>query len=201
MRLHWPRLRPSAGALLAICFALGAIGACSERGRDRSGHRFGDRSRPPLGADGQGAGRPTARAAGAGGAGDSAFAALQQRGAIAMGVDQYTSSHRFDPLPDGGLITLERNADDSVGAAQIRQHLRQVARAFSEGDFGTPAFVHLREVPGARVMTAKRAAIAYEVRDLPRGGELRITTRDAEAVRAIHQFLAFQRTDHRVGAR
>jgi TusA-related sulfurtransferase len=46
-------------------------------------------------------------------------------------------------------------------------------------------------------MAAKRGAIAYTFRELPRGGEVRITTADPEAVRAIHAFLAFQRTDHR----
>ena len=32
---------------------------------------------------------------------DSAFAALQQRGKVEMGVDQYTSTHRFDDLAAG----------------------------------------------------------------------------------------------------
>ena len=48
-------------------------------------------------------------------------------------------------------------------------------------------------------MAARRAAIRYEYRDLPRGGEVRIVTADAEAVRAIHAFMAFQRGDHRAG--
>jgi hypothetical protein len=30
---------------------------------------------------------------------------------------------------------------------------------------------------------------------------VRITTRDADALRAVHEFLAFQRKDHRAGAR
>ena len=79
-------------------------------------------------------------------ASDSAFAALQARGADprAMGVDQYTSVHRFDALPDGGRIELQRAVDDSAGVAQIRSHLRAIAVAFATGDFGTPAFVHLR---------------------------------------------------------
>jgi hypothetical protein len=126
------------------------------------------------------------------------FAALQHRGADqrAMGVDQYTSTHRFDALADGGRIELQRDVVDSAGTAQIRRHLRQVATAFAAGDFTTPAFVHARGVPGTDVMAAKRGAIAYAVHDLPRGAELRITTRDVEALRAIHAFLAFQRGDH-----
>jgi hypothetical protein len=46
-------------------------------------------------------------------------------------------------------------------------------------------------------MAARRAAIRYAVRDLPRGAEVRITTADAEARAAVHAFIAFQRQDHR----
>lgn len=130
---------------------------------------------------------------------DSAFAALQARGHQAMGVDQYTSTHRFDALPDGGRIELQRDGDDAEGVATIRAHLRSIAEAFSRGEFDTPAFVHDQRVPGTEVMAARRAAIRYEYRDLPRGGEIRITTADAESLAAIHAFMAFQRGDHRAG--
>lgn len=130
---------------------------------------------------------------------DSGFAALQARGRQAMGVDQYTSTHRFDALPDGGRIELERDADDAEGIATVRAHLRSIADAFGRGEFDTPAFVHGQAVPGTEVMAARRTAIRYEYRDLPRGGEVRIVTGDAEAVAAIHAFMAFQRGDHRAG--
>jgi hypothetical protein len=116
-----------------------------------------------------------------------------------MGVDQYTSTHRFDALPDGGRIELQRNEDDPDGITQIRAHLQQIARAFTAGDFSTPAFVHLRQMPGAAVMARKKEAITYSFSPLPRGGQLRLTTADPEALRAIHQFMAAQRGDHRAG--
>ncbi|HST61122.1 MAG TPA: hypothetical protein VLK84_20640 [Longimicrobium sp.] len=130
-------------------------------------------------------------------AADSGFAALQSRGHAAMGVDQYTSTHRFDALPDGGRIELQRDTDDAAGIATIRAHLAGIAQAFARGDFATPAAVHAREVPGAATMAARRAAIRYTYRDLPRGGEVRITTTDPEALAAVHAFMAFQRLDHR----
>jgi hypothetical protein len=132
-------------------------------------------------------------------AADTGFAALQARGRRAMGVDQYTSTHRFDALADGGRIELQRDADDPEGIATIRTHLREIADAFSRGDFATPAFVHAEQVPGTDVMAARRAHIRYVYRDLPRGGEVRIVTEDAEALRAIHAFMAYQRGDHRAG--
>jgi hypothetical protein len=132
-------------------------------------------------------------------AADGGFAALQDRGAQAMGVDQYTSTHRFDSLVDGGRIELQRGVDDPEGVATIRAHLTSIARAFSEGDFRTPGFVHAGTVPGTEVMAARRASIRYTYRDLPGGGEVRMVTADGEALRAIHAFLAFQRGDHRAG--
>lgn len=132
-------------------------------------------------------------------AADTGFAALQARGRAAMGVDQYTSTHRFDALPDGGRIELQRDEDHAEGIATIRAHLAAIAQSFARGDFGTPAAVHAREVPGTATMAARRDAIRYTYRDLPRGGEVRITTADPEAIAAIHAFMAFQRGDHRAG--
>ncbi len=104
--------------------------------------------------------------------------------------------------------------DLTLSAAELRMVERRTARqatvslpelerggiavAFARGDFSTPGMVHMREVPGSAVMAARAGAIRYEFRALPRGGEVVITTRDPEALRAIHAFLAFQRSDHRV---
>jgi hypothetical protein len=130
-------------------------------------------------------------------AGDSAFAAVQSRGHEAMGVDQYTSAHRFESLPDGGRIELQRDTSDRAGVETIRAHMRDIAGRFSQGDFAIPGFVHAREVPGTHVMAERKSQITYEAHDLPGGAEVRIRTTDSTAVSAVHEFLAFQRGDHR----
>jgi hypothetical protein len=131
---------------------------------------------------------------------DSVFAALQKRGEMTMGVDQYTSAHRFEPLPDGGRIVLQRDSADSAGEATIRAHMKTIAAAFSAGDFTSPEFVHATDsVPGTAVMTRLKNEITYTASDLSRGGQVRIVTRNPEAVKAIHEFLAFQRMDHHAG--
>ena len=127
---------------------------------------------------------------------DSSFAAMQRRGKMVMGVDQYTSVHKFDDLADGGRIELQAGHDDSAGVHTIRKHLHDTAHAFEKGDFSGPSFVHMKNVPGTRVMVEKRAAIHYSVSELPRGGELRISSADPGAVKAVHEFLAFQRSEH-----
>jgi len=116
---------------------------------------------------------------------------------MVMGVDQYTSAHVFEDLADGGRIVLERDSvADTSGVVTIRRHMRDIATSFQTGDFTKPFQVHAQVVPGTAVMTARRAAITYEVIDRPRGGEVRIRSGDPAAVAAIHEFLAFQRTGH-----
>lgn len=163
-------MRPSSPAVLLLA----VLTACS--------------SRPP--GDGEGASHALS---------DSAFTDLQVRGEITMGVDQYTSIHLFDDLSDGGRIELQRNEDDSAGVEQIRQHLQHIAHAFAAGDFSDPTSVHGHEMPGTAVMAQKKDVIAYRYAPLPRGGEVRITTSDPEALRAIHAFMAAQRGEHRAG--
>lgn len=130
---------------------------------------------------------------------DSAFAALQERGKMAMGVDQYKSAHQFDVLPNGGRIALEMRDYDSLAVAQIRAHLKLIQHAFQAGDFSTPEFVHMRAMPGTDVMSRKKNLIDYTYGDLPRGGEVRITTNDPESLDAIRKFLGAQRGDHKAG--
>ena len=128
---------------------------------------------------------------------DTSFAAMQQRGRMVMGVDQYTSTHVFEDLPDGGRIVLERDDPaDSAGIAAIRAHMRSIAADFHAGDFAKPFEVHAEVVPGTGIMAARRAAIDNQVVDRQRGAEVRLVTHDPEALAAIHEFLAYQRSAH-----
>lgn len=128
---------------------------------------------------------------------DSAFAALQSRGETVMGVDQYTSTHVFEDLPDGGRIILDRDPRaDTGGVARIRRHMHEITAAFEAGDFTKPFQVHAGVVPGTSVMAARRSAISYREVDRPRGAEVRIRSTDPAAIAAVHEFLAFQRGAH-----
>ena len=128
---------------------------------------------------------------------DTAFASMQARGQMVMGVDQYASAHVFADLEDGGRIVLDAgSASDTAGIAAIRHHMRDIAAAFRAGDFARPFEVHAQVVPGTAVMAARRTGITYTASDRPRGAEVRLRTTDPAAVAAIHAFLAFQRTAH-----
>jgi len=74
--------------------------------------------------------------------------------------------------------------------------MRDIETAFRAGDFTKPFEVHAQAVPGTAIMAARRGAIQYAAIERPRGGEVRITSSDSAAIRAIHEFLAFQRAQH-----
>lgn len=104
----------------------------------------------------------------------------------------------FEALPGGGRIILERpSAGDTAGMRTIRAHRREIADQFRRGDFSAPFLVHAQAVPGTPEMARLAAVIEYVAADRPRGAELRLTTRDPAALKAVHEFLAFQRADHR----
>src|SRR6266496_6692876 len=88
---------------------------------------------------------------------------------------------------------LEMKTNDSLAIAQIRAHLKLIEHAFQAGDFSTPELVHMRRMPGTEVMSRKGLLIVYTYADLPRGGEVRITTADRESLAAIGDFMSAQR--------
>ena len=128
---------------------------------------------------------------------DSAFKAMDHRHGNVIGVDPLAMAHRFEAVPDGGDIVLERGVHDELGINQIRSHLLLISRGFKRGDFTIPGFVHSQKVPGTTIMADKGDLITYTVDDLPHGGAIRIRTRDPEALKAIHSFIAFQIAEHR----
>ncbi len=118
----------------------------------------------------------------------------------ATGVRHESSVHHFELAKDGGSIRLEvKDAEDIAGRDRIREHLQVIARAFAAGDFALPASIHGRVPPGADAMKKRKSAISYRFEPTAAGGLVRITTRDAAALDAVHRFLRFQVRDHRTG--
>jgi len=120
------------------------------------------------------------------------------RGAQAMGFDQERTVHHFLLYEDGGAIDVAvKETSDHANLHAVRQHLQQIAGLFKAGDFGKPAFTHAQEAPGTADMTRLKDRITYQYEETPAGGLVRIVTRDAAALAAVHAFLHFQIEDHR----
>src|SRR5262245_26185397 len=131
---------------------------------------------------------------------DSHLDGVNRRGDAVMGFSHAKTTHHFLLKTDGGVIQVETNdANDGAGRDQIRRHLKHIAKKFSEGDFAAPALIHGQTPPGVSTMQSLKAGIKYDFEELERGGRVRISTNNSEAVKAIHEFLRFQIKDHRTG--
>ncbi|HYC91410.1 MAG TPA: hypothetical protein VEO54_19470 [Thermoanaerobaculia bacterium] len=117
-----------------------------------------------------------------------------------LGMSHTKSTHSFRLFADGGAIELRATdkADEATVAA-IRKHLREIAAQFEKGDFSTPAFVHGSRPDGVAQLERLGKEIAYRHERVDGGGRIRITTRNAEALAAVHAFLRFQVIEHRTG--
>jgi hypothetical protein len=125
---------------------------------------------------------------------------VNRRGHHAMGFSHEKTTHHFRLRTGGGIIEVTANeASDMASRDQIRQHLKHIAKKFSEGDFAAPMFIHSQTPPGVPAMKRLKAEIEYRYEELERGAQLRISSSNEEAVKAIHEFLRFQITDHKTG--
>ena len=131
---------------------------------------------------------------------DKHNAEMEDRGGRAMGFDQRKTTHHFRLMPVGGAIEVEANdAKDTADRDQIREHLKLITRLFAGGDFSKPFAVHGQIPPGVDRLTKLKAAITYSFEETENGGRVRISTTDAAALKALHDFLRFQITDHHTG--
>ncbi|MCI0485766.1 MAG: hypothetical protein L0229_04110 [Blastocatellia bacterium] len=131
---------------------------------------------------------------------DAHLDGVNARGDRAMGFSHQKTTHHFHLTPEGGLIDVTANdTEDTASRDQIRSHLAEIARLFSQGDFEKPMITHDRTPPGVPAMVRLKSQIDYLYEETERGGRVRISTRNREALDAIHEFLRFQITDHQTG--
>ena len=125
---------------------------------------------------------------------------VEKHGDEAMRFPHGATTHHFRVLPDGGAIEVTVNdTKDAQNLQAIRAHLTHIATMFSNGDFSIPMFVHSQVPPGVTEMREKRNEISYSLEELPDGGRVRISTKNHDALNAIHDFLTFQIEDHHTG--
>ena len=125
---------------------------------------------------------------------------MEKRGRQGMGFDQDKITHHFLLRKDGGAIQVTADsADDKTSKEEIQMHLHHIARAFKSGDFNIPMFVHDQTPPGVATMKKLKNQIKYKYVAADNGGRVVISSANAEAVAAIHEFLKFQITEHQTG--
>jgi hypothetical protein len=102
---------------------------------------------------------------------------------------------------------MVKAATDTIATADvsdrgnIRMHLTHIAKAFENGDFDIPTFVHETVPPGVPEMKKLREHIHHLFEETPNGGRVVISSTNKEALAAIHRFLRFQIEEHETGDR
>ena len=125
---------------------------------------------------------------------------MNERGDRVMGFDHTRTTHHFRLLPEGGAIEITANsAEDTESRDQIRMHLGHIAKMFAAGNFDAPMLIHDQTPPGVPVMQKLKDEINYRLEETKRGATVRISTKNAEGLQAIHEFLRFQIKEHKTG--
>jgi hypothetical protein len=125
---------------------------------------------------------------------------VNQRGDEAMGFSHQKTVHHFRLYSDGGAIEVEaKESSDTASRDQIRAHLAHIARMFAAGNFDAPMLIHGCVPPGVPMLKRLKGAISYEYQETELGGRIRIITTNPRALKAVHDFLHFQITDHETG--
>ena len=138
--------------------------------------------------------------AGAAFAQDAHHVGVDERGDHVMGFSHEKTTHHFRLYKDGGAIEVTANdARDSESRDQIQMHLSHIARMFASGNFQAPMLVHDKTPPGVPVLEKLKDEVSYKFTRTERGAAIRITTKNPEALAALHEFLRFQIADHRTG--
>jgi hypothetical protein len=122
------------------------------------------------------------------------------RGDHAMGFSHETTTHHFRLYKSGGAIEVTANdSADAKSRDEIKMHLSHIVTMFSAGDFNVPMFIHDTTPPGAPTMSKVRDQIRYQLVEMPGGAKILITTKNKDAIDAVHRFLRFQISDHKTG--
>jgi hypothetical protein len=125
---------------------------------------------------------------------------VDKSGDRVMGFSHEKTTHHFLLDTQGGVIEVSANdAKDTSSRDQIQKHLGHIAGMFTKGNFEAPMLVHGVKPPGTQAMTRLGSEIKYAYESIPSGGRVTITTKNRDALAAIHEFLRFQIKDHATG--
>lgn len=127
-------------------------------------------------------------------------AIVHKNGDMVMGFSQDKATHHFRLYADGGAIEVTANdAKDTDTRDTIRTHLGHIAHMFADGNFQAPMLIHGQVPPGVPTLQRLKSEVTYRYEDMPGGGRVVIVTANDEALKAAHEFLRFQISDHKTG--
>ena len=123
---------------------------------------------------------------------------VAERGSHVMTFDLEKTTHIFTKTETGGILqVIVKNKSDADQVKLIREHLSEISREFSQGNFSKPTQVHGKDMPGlAKLKTAKPDQIKIVYREFPDGAQINFSTELPQFIKAIHQWFDAQLRDH-----
>ena len=117
-----------------------------------------------------------------------------------MGFGHDKTTHHFALTKTGGIIQVRVNdATDAESRDHIRMHLQYISKSFAAGDFEDAMEVHAETPPGVPMMKNLKSKVTYRYESIERGGRVVIQTQDADALKAVHEYLEYQIREHKTG--
>lgn len=131
-------------------------------------------------------------------AGPGRQAEVARLGADVMPFSLAATTHVFTKTRDGGTQqVVAKNAADAEQIRLVREHLRELATRFEQGDFSGPSHIHGATMPGlAQLEAAKPGQVLVSYKDLRRGALLTFRSADPALVSAVHAWFDAQLSDH-----
>jgi hypothetical protein len=123
---------------------------------------------------------------------------VAQRGSHVMPFNLEQTTHVFTKTENGGIqqvIVKDKANTDQIKL--IREHLSTISQEFAKGDFSNPAKIHGVTMPGLFTLrNAKPGQLKIDYKELADGAEIDYATDDANLLKALHQWLDAQLSDH-----
>jgi len=131
-------------------------------------------------------------------ANESRLDQVASRGALVMPFDLAQTTHIFSKTPQGGIQqVIVKDKANQPQIRLIRKHLSQIAQAFAQGDFSSPAKIHGETMPGLdSLRKANSEQLQIHFQDLPNGGQITYISKDPQLINALHQWFDAQLSDH-----
>lgn len=117
-------------------------------------------------------------------------------GASVMPFDLDSSTHVFEKTADGGLQQVLSDTRDAEQIALIRDHLKEEAERFAQGDFHDPAMIHGEAMPGLHDLVMGHEALTIDYDEVEAGGQILYSSDDPDLVAALHAWFDAQLSDH-----
>ena len=96
-------------------------------------------------------------------------------------------------------MSQTNDSSDTASRDQTRHHVREMAKSFGEGDFSSPMLTHGTAPPGVADLQRLKSSLTYSYVETDHGAKVLISTANAEALKAVHDFLRFQIQEHKTG--